>query len=167
MNELSYRTYIFEPSSKKRIKRVFYNLTLILFGGSTIFLFLGGFPLIGFTSVISIIGALYGIKIYDDKYMGITAYGDRKNKLYITPEYFEFDGSKIEFSKIENLTIFVEEYTGKPRELVGAHHGGNNEIRFNYKGTPFMWKYIIKNKEDYKYVENLVRIIESKYPPKL
>ena len=58
--------------------------------------------------------------------------------------------------------IYVDEYAGKPREIFGVHHGGNNEITFRYKGQPYNINYIIKNKADFQQVEKLVAKIEGK-----
>ncbi|MFM8834994.1 MAG: hypothetical protein ACKOEV_15445, partial [Cytophagales bacterium] len=52
-------------------------------------LYFGGFPLVGVKTAITFSLALLGFKIYEDKYMGITAYGERKAKLVIAEEYIE------------------------------------------------------------------------------
>jgi hypothetical protein len=102
------------------------------------------------------------MKNYDDKYMGITAYGERKSELIIAEEYFVIDNVKIPFSELDDLIIYVGEYLGKPREFIGVHHGGNNEITFKHKGRKFSFNYIIRNKSDFTQIENLVDKIENK-----
>ncbi|MBX2946098.1 MAG: hypothetical protein KF725_09705 [Cyclobacteriaceae bacterium] len=104
---------------------------------------------------------MIGIKLYDDKYMGITAYGERKANLVIAEEYLEIRDVKIPYSELTNLVIYVDEYLGMPREFFGIHHGGNNKIEFERNGKSVAINYVIKNKQDYERVSRLVDGIEK------
>ena len=116
---------------------------------------------IGIIGSTSLIIAILTMKNYDDKYMGITAYGERKGVMIIAEEYLVIGGVKIPFSELKDLQIYVEEYAGMPREIFGVHHGGNNEITFLHKDKKYSVKYIIKNKSDFQRVEKLVDKIEK------
>lgn len=102
-----------------------------------------------------------GIKLYDDKYMGITAYGERKDSILIAEEYLEVRDVRIPYAELTNLVIYVEEYLGMPKEFFGIHHGGNNKIEFDHKGRSVSINYVIKNKQDYDRVSRLVDGIEK------
>ena len=104
---------------------------------------------------------MLGIKLYDDKAMGITAYGERKANLVIAEEYLEIRDVRIPYSDLTNLIIYVDEYLGMPKEFYGIHHGGNNEIEFNHNGRIVSINYVIKNKQDYERVSRLVDRIEK------
>lgn len=104
---------------------------------------------------------MLGIKLYDDKYMGISAYGERRANLVIAEEYIEISDVKIPYSDLTDLVIYVDEYLGMPKEIFGIHHGGNNKIEFNYKGRLISINYVIKNKQDYHRVFHLVNRIEK------
>lgn len=158
------KTYIFQRDKKKVRKRFFYNLSILLAIGGVIYMFLVGILGlgIGIIGTISLIVTFIKMKNYDDKYMGITAYGERKGELIIAEEYFIIDKIKIPFSELSDLVIYVDEYAGKPRELIGIHHGGNNEITFKHKGKKFSINYIISNKSDFIEIEKLVDKIEEK-----
>ena len=158
------KTYIFQRNKKKKRKTYAYNLTIILAIAGIIYMALIGIVGIGLTLIgsVSLIILLIKTKNYDDKYMGITAYGDRKSELIIAEHYFIIDKVKIPFSELEDLIIYVDEYLGKPREFIGVHHGGNNEIKFKHKGKKFSMNYIIRNKEEFIKIEKLVDKIENK-----
>lgn len=158
-----YTTYVYEKSKKKATKRLFYNLGILAALCAVIYMFVAGILGIGL-SIIGAIGLIVTIiqmKNYDDKYMGITAYGDRGAKFIISETGFTMGDSVLPFAELSDLVIYVDEYAGKPRELFGMHHGGNNEITFTYKGQPYHVNYIIKNKADFQQVEKLVAKIES------
>ena len=104
---------------------------------------------------------MIGIKLYDDKYMGISAYGERKANLLIAEEYLEIRDVKISYTDLTDLVIYVDEYLGMPKEIFGIHHGGNNKIEFNHKGRLVSINYVIKNKQDYDRVLRLVTGIEK------
>ena len=163
MQEFS--TYIFEPSKKKARKRLVYNGTIILAICIIIYLSIIGILGIGITIIgaISLIATLLKMKIYDDKYMGITAYGDRGARFIITENSFKLGDSILLFEELEKLIIYVDEYAGMSKDLYGVHHGGKNEIKFNYKGQQYQLNYIIKNKADFQRVEKLVEKIEETY----
>lgn len=160
-----YRTYVYNKSKKKVVKRTAYHSFLVLV--ILIIIYMAVFGILGIG--ISLIGAIVIIitilrmKNYDDKYLGITAYGDRGMKFFITKTGFKMGDSELPFSELKDLVIYVDEYAGMPRDLFGIHHGGNNEISFNHKGQPYNINYIIKNKADFHQVEKLVEQIEAKY----
>lgn len=158
-----YTTYIFEKSKKKARKRLIYNLSILAAIGGIIYMFAIGILGIGLSVIgtISLIIAILQMKNYDDKYMGITAYGDRGAKFVISETSFKLGDSALSFSELSDLVIYVDEYAGMPRELFGVHHGGNNEITFKHKGQPFNINYIIKNKSDFQKVQQLVNKIEN------
>jgi len=104
---------------------------------------------------------MLGIKLYDDKYMGISAYGERKANLVIASDYLEIRNVKIPYTDLTNLVIYVDEYLGMPKEIFGIHHGGNNKIEFNHNERFVSINYVIKNKQDYDRVSQLVDGIEK------
>ncbi|GHN03007.1 hypothetical protein WSM22_44960 [Cytophagales bacterium WSM2-2] len=160
-----FQTSIFERSKEKSRKRLIYNIAI--FGAiAAIWMFcLVGFPFtnvrLGLVTAIGLSVTLVGIKMYDDKYMGITAYGDRSANLVIAEQYLEIRDIRISYTELTNLVIYVEEYLGMPKEFFGTHHGGNNKIEFSHKGKSVSINYVIKNKEDYKRVSLLVDGIEK------
>ena len=158
------KTYIFERDKKKTIKSFVYNLSILLAVLGIIYMYLIGILGIGLSLIgsIGLIITLIKMKNYDDKYMGITAYGNRKSELTISEEYFVIDNVKISLNELEDLIIYVDEYVGKPRDLIGVHHGGNNQIRFKHKGKKFSINYIIGNKSDFIEIEKIVNKIERK-----
>lgn len=159
-----YTTYIFEKSKRKARKRFIYNFAIIAAIVGIIYMSIVGILGIGLSIIgaISLIVTLVKMKNYDDKYMGITAYGDRGSKFIITETGFKLGDSELTFSELSDLVIYVDEYAGMPRDIFGVHHGGNNEIEFKHKGEPYNINYIIKNKADFKKVEQLVDKIENK-----
>lgn len=156
-----FRTSIFEKSKERSRKRLFYNLGIFSAIVAIWVLYFIGFPLIGLKTAIGFSIVMVGIKLYDDKYMGITAYGERKANLVIAEQYLEIRDIKIPYSDITNLVIYVDEYLGKPKEFFGIHHGGNNKIEFNHNGRLVSIHYVIKNKQDYDRVSRLVDGIEK------
>jgi hypothetical protein len=118
-------------------------------------------PLIGLKTAIGFSIALLGYKLYDDKAMGITAYGDRSANLVIAEQYLEIRDIRIPYSDLSNLVIYVDEYLGMPKEFYGIHHGGNNKIEFERNGKLVSINYVIKNKQDYDRVSKLVDKIEK------
>ena len=118
---------------------------------------------IGFTVIgsITLIVSLIKMKERDDKYLGITAYGDRGSKFSITETGFRLDEKFLPFDELQNLTIYVDEYLGMRRDLIGVHHGGNNEISFIHQGKPFKIFYIIKSEAEFKKIDKLVSKIEG------
>lgn len=157
-----FRTTIFERSKERTVKRRLYNLAIFgIIVIAWILAITAVFPLVGIESAISATVAMLGWKIYDDHYMGITAYGVRKDKLVIADHYMVIRDVQIPYSDLKNLVIYVEEYLGMPREFFGVHHGGNNLIQFEHKGRSVSINYVIKNKEDYDKVSRLVDGIEK------
>ena len=156
-----FKTYIFERSRKRTLRWIIYGISLVLIIVTVIILMMVGFPGLGIVGGIMLIVALLQMKKYDDKYMGITAYGHRRDKLTIAEDHLVIRDAKIPFSEVNNLIIYVDEYAGKPREVFGVHHGGNNEIKFEHNGKKYSMWYIIKNKKDYHRVEELVDRIEK------
>lgn len=155
-----FQTSIFERTKERSRKRLLYNIGII---GSILglwLLFFFGFP-IGLRMTIILTVTIVGVKIYEDKYMGITAYGVRKDNLIIAEEYLEVKGVQIPFTELSNLVIYVDEYLGMPREFFGVHHGGNNQIQFDRNGKSVSINYVIKNQQDFKYVAQLVSTIEK------
>lgn len=138
-----------------------YNVAIFGAIGGIWVLCLVRFPLVGLKTAISFSIALLGIKVYNDKYMGITAYGERKDHLVIAEQYLEIRGVRIPYSELTNLVIYVDEYLGMSREIYGIHHGGNNKIEFDHKGRSVSINYVIKNKLDFNRVSALVDRIEK------
>ena len=124
-------------------------------------LFFIGFPFIGLKTAIGFSIVLLGWKLYNDKYMGISAYGERKDNLVITEQYLEIRDVRIPYSELTNLVIYVDEYLGMPKEFYGIHHGGNNKIEFDRNGKSVSIHYVIKNKQDFQSVSLLVDRIEK------
>jgi len=124
-------------------------------------LFFIGFPFIGLKTAIGFSIVLLGWKLYNDKYMGISAYGERKDNLVITEQYLEIRDVRIPYSELTNLVIYVDEYLGMPKEFYGIHHGGNNKIEFDREGKSISINYVIKNKQDFERVSRLVDGIEK------
>ncbi|NOS54892.1 MAG: hypothetical protein HOP37_01390 [Cyclobacteriaceae bacterium] len=156
-----FRTSIFEINKEKSRKRVFYNIGIFAAIGGIWVLYFIGFPIIGLKTCIGFTVVMLGIKLYDDKYMGISAYGDRKANLVIAEQHLEIRDVKISYSDLTDLVIYVDEYLGMPKEIFGIHHGGNNKIEFNHKGRLVSINYVIKNKQDYDRVLRLVNGLEK------
>lgn len=162
-----YRTTVFVKSAAKSRRRQLYNLGIL---GAIIAIW--AFCIIGLTvtnirvnltltATIGLTVVLIGMKKYDDKYMGISAYGDREGHLIITRQYLEISEVRIPYNELTNLVIYVDEYLGMSNGLISIHHGGNNLIEFEHKGKPYSFNYIIKNKADYDRVGKLVGQIEK------
>jgi hypothetical protein len=156
-----FRTSIFEKNKEKSRKRIFYNTGIFAAIGGIWILYFIGLPIIGLKTCIGFTVVMLGIKLYDDKYMGISAYGERKANLVIAEEYLEIRDVKIPYSDLTDLVIYVDEYLGMPKEIFGIHHGGNNKIEFNHKGRLVSINYVIKNKQDYDRVLRLANGIEQ------
>ena len=156
-----FQTSIFEKNKEKSRKRIFYNIGIFSAIGGIWVLYFIGLPIIGLKTCIGFTVVMLGIKLYDDKYMGISAYGERKANLAIAEEYLEIRDVKIPYSDLRDLVIYVDEYLGMPKEIFGIHHGGNNKIEFNHKGRLVSINYVIKNKQDYDRVLRLVNGIEK------
>ena len=156
-----FRTSIFENNKEKSRKRTFYNIGIFSAIVGIWVLYFIGLPIIGLKTCIGFTVVMLGIKLYDDKYMGISAYGERKANLVIAEEYLEIRDVKIPYSDLSDLVIYVDEYLGMPKEIFGIHHGGNNKIEFNHKGRLVSINYVIKNKQDYDRVLRLVNGIET------
>ncbi|SKC84399.1 hypothetical protein [Ohtaekwangia koreensis] len=159
MEEL--RTSIFEKNKEKSKKRILYNIGIFAAIGAIWVLYFIGLPIIGLKTCIGFTVVMIGIKLYDDKYMGISAYGERKANLVIAEEYLEIRDVKISYTDLTDLVIYVDEYLGMPKEIFGIHHGGNNKIEFNHKGRLVSINYVIKNKQDYDRVLRQVTGIEK------
>jgi hypothetical protein len=157
----SFRTSIFEKTKEKRRKRLLYNLGVFGTIGGIWILFFIGIPFVGSKTAIGISIALLGMKLYDDKYMGISAHGERKANLVIAEQYLEIRDVRIPYSELTNLVIYVDEYLGMPQEFFGIHHGGNNKIEFDRNGKTVSINYVIKNKQDFENVSELVDRIEK------
>jgi hypothetical protein len=156
-----FQTSIFEKTKEKSRKRFLYNLAV--FGpivGIWLLVFLD-LPFLGIKTAITFSVALLGYKLYDDKYMGISAYGDRKDTLVIADQYLEIRNIKIPYSELTNLVIYVDEYLGMPKQIFGIHHGGDNKIEFDRNGKSVSINYVIKNKQDFDRVSQLVDRIEK------
>lgn len=156
-----FRTSIFEKSKERGRKRFMYNIGIFVCIAAIWILYFIGFPLIGLKTSIGFSIVMLGIKLYDDKAMGISAYGERKDTLVIAEQYFEVRGVIIPFYELRDLVIYVDEYLGMPREIYGIHHGGNNSIHFIHNGRSVSINYVIKNKDDYERLTRLVDRIEK------
>ncbi|MBN8578992.1 MAG: hypothetical protein KF775_10755 [Cyclobacteriaceae bacterium] len=156
-----FKTSIFEKSKEKNKMRIFYNLAIFGVIGLIWFLYFIDFPIVGLKTSVGFTITVLGIKIYNDKYMGISAYGERKANLVIAEQHLEINEVKILYTELTDLVIYVDEYLGKPKEIFGIHHGGNNKIEFIHKGRVVSINYVIKNKQDYDRVYRLVTGIEK------
>ena len=156
-----FETTIFEKTKDKSRKRLIYNLVIFGAIGGIWILYYIQFPIVGLKTAITFSVVLLGIKLYDDKYMGITAYGERKDKLVIAEQYLEIRDVRIAYSELTNLVIYVDEYLGMPKEFYGIHHGGNNKIEFDRNGATVSINYVIKNRQDFERVSLLVDRIEK------
>lgn len=156
-----FHTNIFEKTKEKSRTRLFYHLGIFgsIVGIWSLYFF--GFPLVGLKTSIGFSVVMLGIKLYQDKYMGISAYGERKAHLVITEEYLEIQKVKIPYVEMNNLVIYVDEYLGMPKEIFGIHHGGNNKIEFERNRKSVSINYVIKNKQDFQRVSQLVDRIEK------
>ncbi len=164
-----YTTYVYKKSKNKIRKRFLYNSAIVFAILGVIYMYLIGVFGIGFSIVgaVFFIGTLIQMKLYDDKYMGITAYGDRKEKFKINEQQLIVGKIVFPFSELRNLVIYVNEYEGMPRDLLGIHHGGNNEISFNHYSKSYAFNYIIKNKQDFVNLETLVDTIAEQQNDRL
>jgi hypothetical protein len=156
-----FKTSIFEKTKEKARKRLWYNLGIFGAIAGIWTLFFIGLPIVGVKTAIGFSLAVLGVKLYEDKYMGISAYGERKDTLVIAEQYLEVRGVRIPYTDLTDLVIYVEEYLGKPKDFFGIHHGGNNLIEFNHNGRAVAINYVIKNKQDYDGVSRLVDRIEK------
>ena len=156
----TFQTSIFEKTKERRRKRLLYNLCI--FGGiAGIWILFFLLPIIGLKVAIGFSVVLLGVKLYDDKYMGISAYGERKANLVIAEQYLKIRDVRIPYTELTNLVIYVNEYLGMPKEFFGIHHGGNNTIEFEHKGKSVSINYVIKNKPDFDRVYKLIDRIEK------
>lgn len=156
-----FRTSIFEKTRERTLKRFWYNFSIFASIAGIWALFFAGLPIDGLKTAITVSVAIMGIKLYNDKYMGISAYGERKANLVIAKQYLEIRDARIPYSELTNLVIYVDEYLGMSKELFGIHHGGNNKIEFEHNGRLVSINYVIKNKQDYDRVSILVDGIEK------
>jgi hypothetical protein len=156
-----FQTSIFEKTKEKGKQRLLTNLVIFGAIAGIWVLFFIEFPIVGIKTAITFSIALLGIKLYNDKYMGITAYGERKDNLVIAELYLEIRDVRIPYAELTNLVIYVDEYLGMPKEIYGIHHGGNNKIEFDRNGKSVSINYVIKNKQDYDRVSRLVDRIEK------
>jgi hypothetical protein len=124
-------------------------------------LFFIGFPFIGLRISIAFSIVMLGIKVYDDKAAGISAYGERRAHLIIAEKYLKIGDEIISYTDVTNLIIYVDEYLGMPKEFYGIHHGGDNKIEFNRNGKKVSFNYVIKNKQDFDRLGRLVNRIET------
>lgn len=161
-----FRTYLFERSKSRTFLRNTRYLLFIVVMLFLIYLVLNGFPGPGLFGIFSIVvgGSMY--LNYEDTYMGITAYGVRGQMFHITENGIVINDAFIAFNALDHFVIYVDEFAGMKRKLFGVHHGGNNEIKFQYKGRKTSIHYIIKNEEDFHRLEKLVAKIEASYPLK-
>jgi hypothetical protein len=159
-----FRTYVFKKSRRRARKHLLYNSSIFAAIGAIVLMYFWGILGIGFGLIgsISLIITLIQMKKHDDKYMGISTHGERGDKFFITESSLKIGDTLLPFSELSDLIIYVDEYTGMPKNLFGVHHGGNNEITFKHKGKPYSFNYIIKNKTDFLEVEKLVERIENK-----
>ncbi|MEO9485628.1 MAG: hypothetical protein ABJG47_19375 [Ekhidna sp.] len=162
---MDYQTLIFEESKKKVVKE------WLIVGGILIIiiailllkaLYLSG---IGVISIGYLGYWLFKVKNESYKEMGIKSYGKKRDQIIIYEDSIKIRDQLIPYSDLKKLTIYVDEYSGMPKQFFGSYHGGNNEIRFVYNGDLFSFNYWIKSKADFTYVEKLVLEIEKKYPP--
>lgn len=160
-----FKTSIFEKTKAKARRRLISNLSFIGLIVLVWALYFFGFPFteirLGLITTVMFSIVVAGVKLYDDKAMGISAYGERKGNLNITDQYLEINDTRILYTELTNLIIFVDEYLGMPKEIFGIHHGGNNKIEFEHNGKFVSINYVIKNKSDFDRVGRLVNKIET------
>ncbi len=162
---MEYRTLIFEES-KKDVFREWLIVGGIILVIVILFLvkalFLSG---IGIITIGSLGYWLFKVKNESYKEMGINSYGQKKDQIIIYEDSIKIRDQLISYSDLKELTIYVDEYSGMPKQFFGTYHGGNNEIKFIYNGNLFSFNFWIKSKTDFEYVEKLVSVIEKTYPP--
>jgi hypothetical protein len=156
-----FRTSIFEKTKEKSRRRLMYNLGMFTAIAGIWVLYFIEFPFVGLKTAIPFSFVILGIKLYDDKSMGITAYGERRASLVIAELYLEIGDIRIPYTELANLVMYVDEYLGMPREFYGIHHGGNNKIEFDHNEKSVSFNYVIKNKQDFQKVSLLVDRIEK------
>jgi hypothetical protein len=71
----TFHTSIFEKTKERGRKRLIYNLAVFGAIAGIWILFFIGFPIVGLKTAIGFSIGLLAMKLYDDKYMGISAYG--------------------------------------------------------------------------------------------
>jgi hypothetical protein len=156
----TYLTTIFEEEPEKVRRRMWYNVGI----GAAI---LGSWaawaliPIFGLKFPIGLTIVFLGIKRYDDHASGISAYGERKGGLLITEEYLEAREIRIPYREMKDLVIYVDEYLGKPKNLIGIHHGGGNAIEFVHRNSEVSFNFVIKNRQDFERLSRLVARIEA------
>lgn len=155
----SFSTYLFEKNLKKTIRYWAFNPLTIGLILLIVLSYFFGWRVLGL-GLIGIIWRLIRISKEEDEFMGITAHGKRGKMLTITATHFQIGDAILPFSELTDLMIYLEEYKGQPRDLLGVHHGGNNEITFKYKDQPMSFYYIINSKADFLKLEKLVEKIE-------
>lgn len=160
-----FRTNIFEKTTAKARRRMISNLSFLGLIALVWYLYLFGFPFarvrLGLIPTVMFSIVVAGVKLYDDKAKGISAYGERTGNLTLTDQYLEINDTRIPYSELTNLTIYVDEYLGMPKDIFGIHHGGNNKIEFERDGKFVSIQYVIKNKTDFDRVGRLVNRIEN------
>lgn len=163
---MEYHTYVFEVSKRKFRENFIVTFVGISLIAVLYFLVIIGLPGVGLITVSLIAFSMVKAKLDDDKEMGIKKYGNRKQTLSLGLHSMELKGVNIPYAELTDLVIYVDEYTGMPRQLFGSHHGGNNEITFIHNSNKYTFNYLIRNRKEYKDVERLVELIERSYPPK-
>lgn len=155
-----YLTTIFEEKPEKVRRRMWYNVGIgaAILGSWMAWAFV---PIFGWKIPIGLTIVFLSIKRYDDQASGITAYGERKGSLMITEEYLEAREIRIPYREMKDLVIYVEEYLGKPKNLIGIHHGGGNAVEFIYQNSQVSFNFVIKNRQDFDRVSRLVARIEN------
>lgn len=93
------------------------------------------------------------------------SYGSMGVDLEIGEAFLTINGTKVKFSQMDSLIIYVDEYAGMNRWLIFQHHGANNEIQFSRNGLFTSLNYYIGSYGDYYYLSKLVGRIEQVYKP--
>lgn len=163
---MEYKTYVFEEKNNKDKYYRSHYVIIFVFLVVNIFSFIYFGAGIGIISSIGFTVFLFNAANEEKKKMGLKAHGRRLGELTITEDHFLLKNKEIRYDEVSNLTIYVDEFTGMTKDLFWSHHGGNNEICFDYLNKYYSFNYLIHNKRDFQHVEKLVDLIEEKYSSK-
>jgi len=158
---MEYDTFIFEKSDNKVSADIMDTFGIFAFIGLCIIFYLIGIPGIGLGAIVLIGISLFKLKMDSDVKKGINRFGSLKATITISTEYLKIRDVKIPLEQLQDLVIYVDEYSGMSKSIIGNHHGGNNEITFRHQEKEVSINYLIKSKKDFEFVEALVEQIED------
>ncbi|MEQ8471415.1 MAG: hypothetical protein RIC35_09525 [Marinoscillum sp.] len=94
------------------------------------------------------------------------SYGTIGVDLEIGEEFLIINGTKVKFSEMDSLIIYVDEYAGMNRWLIFHHHGANNEIQFSRNHLFTSLNYYIGSQGDFYYLSKLVEELKKSTNPR-